>query len=82
MAKRTLLKSKDSMKFELELAEIGCIKAFLLEYSKTVNIWGNEVSGLADWQATILHTLASEFEAAETELDNYISKNVPNRGTK
>ena len=81
MAKRTLLKSKNSMKFELELPEIGCIKAFLLDYSKTVNIWGNEISGMTDWQAEILHTLASEFEAAETELDNYISKKFPNRGT-
>ena len=81
MAKRTLLKSKNSMKFELEFAEIGCIKAFLLDYSKTVKIWGNEISGMTDRQAKILHSLASEFEAAEIELDNYISKKFSNRGT-
>ena len=72
MSERSILKTKNRMKFELELAEIGCIKAFLQEQSRNVKMWGNEISGMEDWQANVLHRLADEFNTAEEELQNHI----------
>ena len=68
MSNRKLLTSKRAMKFELELAEVGCIAAFLEDQSRNVELWGAVVSGMEDWQADILHRLAKEFKEAEKEL--------------
>lgn len=68
MSNRKILTSKRAMKFELELAEIGCIAAFLEDQSRNVELWGAVVSGMEDWQADILHRLAKEFKQAEQEL--------------
>ena len=68
MDNRKLLTSKRAMKFELELAEVGCIAAFLEDQSRNVELWGAVVSGMEDWQADILHRLAKEFKQAEQEL--------------
>jgi len=59
------------MKFELKLAEIGCIAAFLEDQSQNVRMWGNEISGMDDWHADILHRLAKEFREAEKELHQF-----------
>ena len=71
MSSRKILTSKRAMKFELELAEIGCIAAFLEDQSRNVELWGAVVSGMEDWQADILHRLAKEFKEAEQELHQF-----------
>ena len=72
MSERKLLTGKKRIKFELELAEIGCIKAFLSEQSRTITMWGNEISGIEEWQADVLHRLADEFQEAEDELNTFV----------
>lgn len=71
MIERKIMKSKNCVRFDLKLAEIGCIKTNLQEYSNVVGLYGNEISGLEDWQANILHRLTKEFEKAEQDLHDY-----------
>jgi len=71
MSSRKILISKKAMKFELQLAEVGCIASFLEDQSRNVKMWGAAVSGMEDWQADILHRLAKEFKEAEQELHQF-----------
>lgn len=66
-----LIKSKRCVRFDLKLAEIGCIKSNLLHYSNTIRLYGNEVSGLEPWEADIVHRLTNEFRSAEEQLYAY-----------
>ena len=71
MSSRKILTSKKAMKFELQLAEVGCIASFLEDQRRNVKMWGAAVSGMEDWQADILHRLAKEFKEAEQELHQF-----------
>ena len=71
MSSRKILTSKRAMKFELQLAEVGCIASFLEDQSRNVELWGAAISGMEDWQAEILHRLAKEFKEAEQELHQF-----------
>jgi|TARA_B100000085_G_C18302109_1_gene414738 hypothetical protein len=71
MSNRKILTSKKAIKFELQLAEVGCIAHFLGDQSRNVEIWGNTIIGMEDWQAEILHRLAKEFKEAEHELHQF-----------
>tara|TARA_R100001463_G_scaffold39554_1_gene84580 strand:- start:480 stop:716 length:237 start_codon:yes stop_codon:yes gene_type:complete len=71
MSSRKILTSKKAMKFELQLAEVGCIASFLGDQSRNVELWGAAIIGMEDWQAEILHRLAKEFKEAEQELHQF-----------
>ena len=71
MIERKIIKSKKCVRFDLKLAEIGCIKEKLQESSNVVELYGNVISGLDDRQANILQKLTKEFEQAEEQLYDY-----------
>ena len=71
MSSRKILTSKKAMKFELQLAEVGCIASFLEDQRRNVKMWGAAVSGMEHWQADILHRLAKVFKEAEQEIHQF-----------
>ena len=71
MREHKIIKSKKCVRFDLKLAEIGCIKSNLQQSNNVVELWGNVISGLDDRQADILQRLTKEFEQAEEQLYDY-----------
>lgn len=71
MIEHKIIKSKKCVRFDLKLAEIGCIKSNLQQSNNVVELWGNVISGLDDRQADILQRLTKEFEQAEEQLYDY-----------
>ena len=67
-----IIKSKNCVRFDLQLAEIGCIKAHLEEINNTVQLWGAEISGMTQFQCDLLNRLTLEFSNAEDKLNTFI----------
>ena len=68
-----IIKSKNCVRFDLQLAEIGCIKAHLEDMNNSVQIWGAAVSGMTQFQYDLLNKLTLEFCKAEDKLNTFIN---------